>query len=132
MYLTPKKHIICSIERISKKCKQGSLLINTARGGLIETQAIIEGLESGILKGAGLDVLEEECSLKEERELLTEDFLKSCDLKTQLLNHVLINRDDVIFTSHNAFNTTEALLQILHTTIETINAFGEGKKINIV
>lgn len=115
-----------------KKFKKGSILINTARGPLIETQAILEGLESGILQAAGLDVLEEECNLKEEKELLTKDFLKTCDLKTQLLNHVLLNRNDVIFTSHNAFNSQEALLQILQVTIENITSYLSGTKKNIV
>ncbi|HZE86586.1 MAG TPA: NAD(P)-dependent oxidoreductase [Methylomirabilota bacterium] len=115
-----------------KKFKKGSILINTARGSLIETQAILEGLETGILQGAGLDVLEEECFLKEERELLTDDFLKSCDIKTQLLNHVLLQRDDVLFTSHNAFNTKEALSQILETTVANIKAYAENNVQNIV
>lgn len=121
------------INRVNiKKFKKGSILINTARGPLIETQAILEGLESGILKAAGLDVLEEECSLKEERELLTEEFLKTCDIKTQLLNHVLLTRDDVLFTSHNAFNSIEALAQILETTITNIQSFLQGNLQNRV
>src|SRR3989344_3021874 len=110
----------------------GRILINTARGPLIETQAILEGLETGILKSAGLDVLEEECSLKEERELLTEEFLKKCDIKAQLLNHVLLDRDDVIYTSHNAFNSDEALMQILHVTVNNISSFFQGKTENLV
>lgn len=114
------------------KFKKGSVLINTARGSLVETQAILEGLEKGILSGAGIDVLEEECSLKEERELLTNEFLKSCDIKTQLLNHVLLMRPDVIVTPHNAFNSKEALIQILDITISNIKAFLNGSKLNIV
>jgi D-lactate dehydrogenase len=71
----------------------------------------------------GLDVLEEECTLKEERELLTEEFLKKCDIKTQLFNHVLLTRDDVIFTSHNAFNSKESVHQILDVTVANIQGF---------
>lgn len=114
------------------KFKKGSVLINTARGSLVETQAILEGLERGILSGAGIDVLEEECSLKEERELLTNEFLKSCDIKTQLLNHVLLMRSDVIVTPHNAFNSKEALIQILDITISNIKSFLNGSRLNIV
>ncbi len=128
---TKETHHIINRENI-KKFKKGSILINTARGPLVETQAILEGLETKTLLAAGLDVLEEECSLKEERELLTEDFLKACDIKTQLLNHVLLERDDVIFTSHNAFNSQEALMQILQITTGNIASYLAGKKENIV
>jgi D-lactate dehydrogenase len=124
-------HHIINRENI-KKFKKGSLLINTARGQLVETQAILDGLEGGYLQAVGLDVLEEECSLKEERELLTDEFLNSCDLKTQLLNHVLLEREDVLFTSHNAFNTNEALTQILETTEENITGFLHQEPKNVV
>ena len=114
------------------KFKKGSILINTSRGPLIETQAILDGLEKGILSGAGLDVLEEECYVKEEHELLTSDFIAKCDLKTQLLNHVLLNRDDVIITPHNAFNSTESLNQILEITVEDIQSYFNGNPKNVV
>jgi D-lactate dehydrogenase len=128
---TPETHHMINIENI-KKFKKGSILINTARGPLVETQAILEGIELGILKAVGLDVLEEECSLKEERELLTDDFLKKCDIKTQLLNHVLLTRNEVLFTSHNAFNSDEAVKQIIDITLSNIQAFKQGKKENEV
>lgn len=124
------KHLI-NRENI-KRFKKGSILINTARGAIVETQAILEGLESGILSGTGLDVLEEECFLKEERELLTSDFLRQCNIKTQLLNHVLLTRSNVIVTPHNAFNSNEALSQILEITVSNIKAFLEGKNQNLV
>ena len=57
--------------------------------------------------------------LKEERELITQEFLKTCDLKTQLLNHVLLTNQNVIITPHNAFNSQEALTEILTTTTDT-------------
>ena len=115
-----------------EKIKKGAVLINTARGGLVETQAILQGLEKGILQGAGLDVLEEECDLREEKELLTSEFFKTCDIKTDLLNHVLLTRDDVIITPHNAFNSKEALEQINETTISNIKAFLSGIPQNTV
>ncbi len=115
-----------------KLFKKGSILINTARGPLVETQAILEGLEMGILKGVGLDVLEEECSLKEERELLTEEFFKSCDIRTQLLDHILLSRDDVLYTSHNGFNSKESVHQILDVTISNIQGFLQGNPQNTV
>lgn len=115
-----------------KKFKKGSILINTARGGLVETQAILEGLTSGILAGAGLDVLEEEGDLKEERELLTDEYLSKTDIKTQLMNHMLVDREDVIYTSHNAFNTIEAIGEIIHTTVENIKAFQDNRAGNVL
>jgi D-lactate dehydrogenase len=128
---TKETHHMINKENI-QKFKKGSILINTARGPLIETEAILHGLESGILKGAGLDVLEEECGLKEERELLTTEFFKSCDIKTQLMDHMLISRDDVLYTSHNGFNSTESVHQILDVTIENMQNLLQGKPSNIV
>ncbi|MCD6086242.1 hydroxyacid dehydrogenase [bacterium] len=115
-----------------KQFKKGCYLINTARGGICETTALLEGLKKGIFAGLALDVLEEECFIKEERELLSSCFWKSCDLKTILANHILINQPNVIITPHNAFNSQEALTRILETTIENIKNFSQGKPINLV
>ncbi len=112
--------------------KKGSYLINTSRGAIVDTEALVWALEQGILAGAGLDVLEEECVLKEERQLLTAEFLKECNLKTQLLNHVLLTKGTVIITPHNAFNSHEALQEIIETTIENIRAFIAGKPKHLV
>lgn len=112
--------------------KKGSVLINTARGGVVETEAVLIGLDEGILRGVGLDVLEEECMVKEERQLLTEQFLKECDIRTQLLNHVLLTKENAIITPHNAFNSTEALQRIVDTTIQNVIAFVEKEPINVV
>lgn len=122
-------HLI-NMENI-KLFKKGSYLINTARGSIVETQAILEGLEQGILAGAGLDVLEEECSLREERELLTGEYLQQCDIKTQLLNHVLLTRNDVVITPHNAFNSFESLREIIDTTVANIKSFEANAPQNI-
>lgn len=112
--------------------KRGAYLINTARGGVIETGALVKALEDGTLAGAGLDVLEEECDIKEERELLAKGFPDKCDVKTMLQNHILMERDNVIITPHNAFNSKEALERILETTVGNIKAFAEGKPANAV
>ncbi len=124
------KHMINS--KNINKIKKGALLINTARGGVVETQAIIKALDRGILAGAGLDVLEGECFIKEEKQLLHSKFAKQCDLKTQLRNHILLKNKKCIITSHNAFNSKEALYRILDTTIENIKGFLKKKFINIV
>jgi D-lactate dehydrogenase len=124
------EHII-NMQNI-EKFKKGAVLINTARGALVETQAILDGLERKILFAAGLDVLEEEAELKEERELLSGEYLKKFDIKTGLINHVLLTRDDVVITPHNAFNSREALIQIIDTTIGNIKSFAAGTPQNTV
>ncbi|HUD09249.1 MAG TPA: NAD(P)-dependent oxidoreductase [Patescibacteria group bacterium] len=124
------EHII-NLQNINQ-FKKGAILINTARGALVETQAVLEGLEQGILAGAGLDVLEEENALKEEREFLASEHIAKGDIQTQLLDHILLNRDDVVITPHNAFNSIEALHQILETSLGNIRSFLSGTSVNIV
>lgn len=129
--LTPETTHMISKETLPK-LKKGVVILNTARGGILETEAILMGLEQGIITGAGIDVLEEECFVKEERQLLTDQFIKECDLKTQLLNHVLVTKDNVLVTPHNAFNSHEALQRILDVTVENMLSFAQGKAINTV
>lgn len=114
-----------------EKFKKGAILINTARGALVETKAILEGLEKGILAGAGLDVLEEENALKEEREFLASEHIMKGDIQTELLDHILLNRDDVVITPHNAFNSIEALHEILETSIGNVKSYISGVPTNI-
>ncbi|MDP3766141.1 MAG: NAD(P)-dependent oxidoreductase [Nanoarchaeota archaeon] len=114
------------------KMKKDVLVINTARGAIIDTSALLDGLQSGKIGGAGLDVLEGECFIKEERQLLSRNFMKECDLKTVLQDHLLLKRPNVIVTPHNAFNSWEALHRILDTTILNINSFLRKKPANAV
>jgi D-lactate dehydrogenase len=127
----PETHHLINKENILQ-FKKGSILINTSRGGVVDTEAILLGFDEGILRGCGLDVLEEECFVMDETQLMTPEFLKQCDLKTQLMNHVLLKKTNVIITPHNAFNSTEALRRILDTTAENIRAFVDNKPINVV
>ncbi len=129
--LTPQTRHIINSKNI-KLFKKGSYLINTARGGLIETKALLCALEEGVLAGAALDVLEEEDDLKEEVEVLTGKIKGSLDYKELVLNHILLNHPKVIITPHNAFNTKEALDRITLTTIENINSFLQGVPKNTV
>ena len=124
------KHLI-DFKNINK-IKKGALLINTSRGGIVETEAIINALDKKIIAGAGLDVLEGECFVREERQLLHSKFAKECDLRTQLENNILLRRENVIITPHNAFNSKEALQRILDTTIDNIKGFIKKRPINIV
>lgn len=111
--------------------KKGALIINTSRGGLIETKALIEGLNAEIISGAGLDVLEEEGVIKEERQLLSKHYNKN-DLQIALQNHALLHDDRVLITPHNAFNSKEALERIMDTTVENIESFLKNQPVNLV
>ncbi len=112
--------------------KSSAIIINTARGGLIETDALVKALQNKKIAGAGLDVLEEECFIKEEKQLLSEHFMPSCNMQTLLENHILMQLDNVIITPHNAFNSTEALQRIIDTSIENIKNFENKNPKNIV
>jgi len=127
----PATHHLINRENI-KLMKPGSILINTARGGLVETAALVASLKSGQLAGAGLDVLEEEGFIKDEDHYLAEGHPNEQQLKTALADHELMHMDNVIITPHNAFNTEEALKRILDTTIGNIQAFAQGKPGNLV
>ena len=112
--------------------KKGAYLINTARGAVVETDALVQALESGTLAGAGLDVLEEEGDLSDETQLLNAPHPNEEVLKTTLANHYLINHPRVIVTPHVAFNTTEAIERIIDTTIGNIRSFVAGSPTNVV
>ena len=111
--------------------KRGALLINTARGGLVETDALVWALDEGLVGGAGLDVLEGEELVKEERQLLSKDFSKE-KLATALRNHILLHRENVVITPHIAFDSREALQRILETTVNNIAGFLGGAPVNLV
>jgi len=112
--------------------KKGAYLVNTARGAVVETDALVEALKTGTLAGAALDVLEEEGDLDDEAVLLTAEHPNADAIKTALENHYLINHPRVIVTPHTAFNTTEAVERILDTTIENIKNFAAGTPTNAV
>lgn len=105
-----------------KLMKPGSILINTCRGAVIETEAILMALKNKILMGAGLDVTEEEDKV-ENISMVTSTRPTKDDLQEVLSYHLLRDRDDVVFTPHNAFNTKEAIERIIKTTMENIEGF---------
>lgn len=118
---TPETRHLLNLKNI-KLMKKGSILINTSRGKVVKTEAIIYGLANGILWGAGLDVTEDE-ELVESVAMVSSTKPTKDDLQEVLSYHLLRDRDDVVFTPHNAFNTKEAIGRIIGTTIENINSF---------
>lgn len=119
--LTPQTQHLINCDNIML-CKKGALLINTSRGPVIDTTAIIMALQKGVLGGAGLDVLEEEGSIREERELLTSAHIDLISAKKMLMGHVLQDMDNVIITPHNAFNSVESLEEINAVTVQNIQS----------
>lgn len=127
---SPKTHHLINLENI-RHIKRGALFINTARGGLIDPEALTKALDEGILAGAALDVLEGEELLKDERQILAQPLAQD-KLRTLLLNHSLLSRDNVVITPHIAFNSREAVQRILTTTLGNIQAFLAGTPQNLV
>ena len=105
-----------------KTMKAGSILINTSRGAVVESEAIVWALNKGILKGAGIDVVEEENKM-EDANLATSQIVTKEDLQGVLSYHLLRDRDDVVLTPHNAFNTSEAINRRIKMTIENIKKY---------
>lgn len=105
-----------------KLMKPKSMLINTSRGAVVESEAVIWALNKGILRKAGLDVVEEEDKLESMSIVMSQRPTKN-NLQSVLSYHLLRDRDDVVFTPHNAANTEEAIGRIIKTTIENIKNY---------
>jgi D-lactate dehydrogenase len=101
------------------RAKRGSILVNTSRGGLVDTEAATEALKTGQLGGLAIDVYEQEANL----------FFQ--DLSSTIICDDVIQRlvsfPNVIVTGHQAFFTEEAIGQIMQTTIDSISAFERGE-----
>ena len=114
------------------RMKEGVVLINTARGDLVDTRALIQGLTNGKVAAAGLDVLPDEPMIREEAELICSIFCDQHDLRNLVANHVLLRMRNVVITPHSAFNTREAVGRIVETTVENIGSFLMGTPRNVV
>ncbi len=112
--------------------KDGAVLINTARGSVVDSEAMLRALSSGKLRAAGLDVLPEEPVIREEAELLRSYFRRDHDTRTLLADHILLRLRNVVITPHSAFDTREAVQRILHTTRDNIDGFLRGDVPNMV
>jgi D-lactate dehydrogenase len=123
-YMKETHHLIGAAQ--FTKMKKGVVIINTARGEIMDTTSLVAALRDGTVWGAGLDVLEEERELKEEGEMLTTD--KNVDYRILAADHHLIDLPNVIVTPHIAFETHEAMEEINRVTAETISNFIAGKE----
>jgi D-lactate dehydrogenase len=122
--LTPDSHHLINTEAIAQM-KAGTMLINTSRGGLIDTQAAIDGLKSGAIGYLGIDVYEQEADLFFEdlsNEVIQDDTFQR-----------LLTFPNVIVTGHQAFFTSQALANIAETTLANITEFEQsGNCVNAV
>jgi D-lactate dehydrogenase len=148
--LTQETHHLLDREAFAR-CRRGAIVVNTARGGLIDTVALIEALDQGLIAGAGLDVLEDESVMqKEARRLIADQIVDHVqgagspeemrikrperikELQSVVQNQGLLERANVVFTPHVAFNSVEAVKRINEVTVANIKAFFAGKPINVV
>ena len=116
--LTESSHHIIDREALGKM-KDGAFLLNTSRGALVESGALPEALTAGKLRGAALDVYEEEANLFYED--MSDKIIKDDTLA------LLVSRPNVLITSHQAFLTEEALDNIASVTIQNFDEFFAGK-----
>ncbi|EUA00483.1 D-isomer specific 2-hydroxyacid dehydrogenase, NAD binding domain protein [Mycobacterium kansasii 824] len=117
--LTSDTHHLINSDAIARM-KRGVILINTSRGALVDSVALIEGLKSGAVGAAGLDVYEEE------EAYFFEDF--SAEIMTDDVLARLISFGNVLVTSHQAFLTWEALGNIADITFDNIAEFVAGRR----
>lgn len=117
--LNAQTHYLINQDSLAKM-KKGVMLINTSRGGLINTQDVIKAIKSGKIGYLGLDVYEEE------NELFFEDH--SEDILQDDVIARLMTFPNVLITSHQAFLTHEAIENIAHTTAENLDCFAANGK----
>jgi len=128
--LTPENKHMLAAEQF-KLMKKGVVILNTARGGLIDAEALLVALNDGTVKQAGIDVLEDEGLLKEEKQFFS-PYFKLHDYQMAMADHALMRHPKVLVTPHNAFNSEESVRNILNTTIENVEGMISGDPINVV
>jgi len=116
--LTPQTQHLIDAQAL-QELRQGTYLINTSRGGLIDTEAVIDALKTGRLGGLAIDVYEQEA------DLFFQDL--SATVITDDVIQRLVSFPNVIVTGHQAFFTAEAIGEIMATTLENISAFARGE-----
>lgn len=131
---TPENHHFINLEKLSLM-KDSALLINTARGDLVDSVALLKALKQGKLSGAALDVVESEYLLDPDDLIdlaANQDNVARSTIRHALALLALERLSNVVITNHNAYNTKEAVENIMKMTVENIAGFYAGKKIHIV
>lgn len=128
---TPETHHMISADQFAAM-KDGAVLLNTARAGAVDIDALLRALATGKVAAVGLDVLPREEVICEEDELLRRIYEKKNGLDELLANQMLMRLPNVLVTPHSAFYTTEAVERILDTTIANIRSFVAGEAKNAV
>ena len=114
------------------RMKPEAILINTARGNIVDVEALVRALTGGRLRAAGLDVLPEEPLMRDEAEIFRGSPVEAPSVRALLANHLLLTLPNVLVTPHVAYNTIEARRRIIEQTVANITAFSEGRPINLV
>lgn len=112
--------------------KPNAIIVNTARGELIDTKALYEALSAHRIFGAGLDVMEAENMLIQPESIVDFDYLTGEHIKQTLINERLLKLHNVVITPHIAYNTKEAEDRILHITMNNVESFFKGEIKNSV
>jgi D-lactate dehydrogenase len=128
--LIPTTHHLMNRERFALM-KRGAYFVNTARGGIVDTDALLWALDEGIIAGAGLDVVEGEELVVDEAQLLGQVGVEE-KLRMVVRQHVLLRRENVVLTPHMAFFSREAEERILDTTVENVRGYLAGDPPNVV
>ncbi len=148
--LTPETFHLFNRDTFAK-CRRGVIIINTARGRLIDSAALIEALDAGIVGGAGLDVIEDERVMRRNASQIISDQIvehlrdsfgpieplrqgaeRIREVQRLMENSALLTHANVVFTPHIAFNSVEAIARINRETADNIKAFAAGAPRNIV
>jgi D-lactate dehydrogenase len=106
-------------DAVLPKLKKGVILINTSRGGLIDTKALLKGLHNGVISGVGMDVYENE------QQYFFQDWSAKTIQDPDLT--ALLGEPSVVMTAHQAFFTKEAVDKITSTTLENLVLYKQGK-----
>ncbi|CAN5265690.1 2-hydroxyacid dehydrogenase [soil metagenome] len=115
------------------RMKPSAVLVNTARGGVVNVEALIHALTEGRLAGAALDVLDEEPWLRDEAQIFKVGATLGVEgMRTLVANHALLKLPNVIVTPHIAYDTEEAVRRIMEITLGNIEAFLVGEPRNLV